>query len=110
MAPLAGVAAGALAREAADVVDALAPVDARVRLALVVLKVAQLAGKACNSKRKGATSINNYCRCELRAQKMHLLEHEETLFQQPIIGTLDQEICRNSLLRVGGSIMEVHQD
>lgn len=40
------VAAGAFAREATNVVDALTTVDARIRFALVVLEVAQLTGKS----------------------------------------------------------------
>lgn len=47
MTPLARVAARALARKTVDVIGALAAVQARIRLALVELEIAQLAGETC---------------------------------------------------------------
>lgn len=42
----AGVAAGALAREPSNIVDALATINAGIGFALVVLEVAQLTGES----------------------------------------------------------------
>lgn len=46
VAPFSRIASSALAREASNVVDALTAVDARIRLAFIILKVAQLSGKS----------------------------------------------------------------
>lgn len=79
MTSFAGVASGALAGEAADIVDALAAIDAWVRFTLVVLKVAQLAGESCNrgdnkGRLRRLVACNGTCRLRLNGLIM-LMRH-----------------------------------
>lgn len=64
------VAAGAFAREATNVVDALTTVDARIRFALVVLEVAQLTGKSCKQIQRKYSMMRWLVRVYLRGREV----------------------------------------